>query len=942
MVVVVVTSSSGGGDPYEVRAIFDDASFAVPGEDVRIAGAPVGTIASLAVTNRSGLGGPNSCKQAQGSCKAVVTLTIGSPGFTPFHQNALCEIRPQSLIGEKYVDCNPGTSAAPPLTKITSGPGAGTYLLPVTNTRSPIDTDLVTNIYREPVRQWFGLIINEFGTGLAARGSDLNEVIHRANPALGYTDQVLKILAKQNKQLAQLAKDSDTVLTPLANDRQAIKQWVLSANTTSVATAVQADNTARSFHLLPSFLQQLRPLLADLGALADQATPVLNASAQAAPALALQNQALSNPFRATSGFADITRRSLISLGQAADKQAPLLLSTIPLDKQLLALGTAGLPAFTNLDKLLSSLNQTGAIESLMTLLFNGTSAVNGFDSAGHYPHRGAGRKLHGLRKDHRPGLLGQLHPSDDFRGRGRREGGDRAEARQADQRRADLRPAQRRHGDARWADALPDRTGRMNLRRRERGLFASPVLIGAVTVLVAIVAVFLAYNANNGLPFVPRYSLHVRGPRRGEELTQNAEVHMAGGTLVGHVTSINPGRTPNGQPIAILNLALNKSIQPLAVNSTWRIRLKATIGLKYLQLTPGNSSQTLANGATVPVLADQCRGRPRPGPIPVRRGDAAGVVATTTGYGEALAGRGIDINKAIGAFVPLVRDLGPVMRNLSSKKTDLAGFFHGLENFSSAVAPVAQQQADLYVNMATTFTSLASVAVPFFQDWIKETPPTLQTVITDAPIIGPFVQDTTALFAELEPGFKTLPQSAPVLAQAFVKGTENLPATYQGPDSLNNLLTSLAQSLSDYTKNPPVLPGYQRLTLLAQSLGPPLKFLTPAQTTCNYVTLFLRNTADLLSLPVSTGTRLRFSAVAIDDVLGAESVPSQKVFTTPDPNQADAHGPLHVDPYPNTAAPGQVHECSAGNEPYSDLHPTIGNPAGNVGITTEKTKKGTR
>ena len=321
VVIVLVTTSSGGGDPYQVRAIFDTASFAVPGEDVRIAGAPVGTIASLDVTNRSGLGSPNSCKQVGGECKAAVTISINGSGFTPFRQNATCAIRPQSLIGEKYVDCNPGTSAAPPLTKISSGPGAGTYLLPVTHTSSPVDTDLVQNIYREPVRQWFSIIINEFGTGLAARGSDLNEVIHRANPALGYTDQVLKILARQNRQLAQLAKDSDTVLTPLAQDRQAIKQFILTANTTSVATAQQAGNTARSFHLLPQFLQQLRPLL---------------------------------------------------------------VSTIPLDQQLLALGNAGLPAFTNLDKLTSSLERTGAIENLMALLFNGTNAVNGFDGAGHY------------------------------------------------------------------------------------------------------------------------------------------------------------------------------------------------------------------------------------------------------------------------------------------------------------------------------------------------------------------------------------------------------------------------------------------------------------------------------------------------------------------------------------------------------------------------------
>src|SRR5207248_1663464 len=261
--------------------------FVVPGEDVRVAGVNVGTIGSLDVTRNK---------------KAAVTLQITDQRFMPFHQDATCAIRPQSLIGEKYVDCNPGTSSAPPLPKITQGVGSGSYLLPVTRTSSPVDTDIVNNIYQQPIRQRFSIILNELGTGLAARGSDLNEVIHRANPALGYTDQVLKILAKQNQQLAQLAKDSDTVLTPLAQDRQAIRQWVLSANQTSVATAVQANNTARSFHLLPSFLRQLNPLLVDLGALADQATPVLNASTQAAPALARQYQLLAS-FNGAGGFA---------------------------------------------------------------------------------------------------------------------------------------------------------------------------------------------------------------------------------------------------------------------------------------------------------------------------------------------------------------------------------------------------------------------------------------------------------------------------------------------------------------------------------------------------------------------------------------------------------------------------------------------------------------
>jgi ABC-type transporter Mla subunit MlaD len=376
-VIVVATTSGGGAHPYRVRAIFDDAAFAVQGEEVRIAGAPVGTIVSLGVTDASGRGSASACTLHHERCLAAVTVQINNSAFTPFRANAACAIRPQSLIGEKYVDCNPGTAGAPALQHIPNGPGAGTYLLPLTHTSSPVDTDLVQNIYREPVRQMFAVIINELGTGLAARGSDLNDVIHRANPALGYTDQVLQILARQNRQLAQLARDSDVVLTPLARERAAIREWVIQANTTSVASAARANDIRQSFHLLPAFLLQLRPLLVDLSSLSDQATPVLNTLSRAAPALAQQYEALAP-------FAGVARKSLISLGAAAVQQQPLLLQTIPLAQRLLKLGNAGYPAFTSLDRLLSSLDNTGGIEQLMGLLFNGANAANGFDSLGHY------------------------------------------------------------------------------------------------------------------------------------------------------------------------------------------------------------------------------------------------------------------------------------------------------------------------------------------------------------------------------------------------------------------------------------------------------------------------------------------------------------------------------------------------------------------------------
>ncbi len=356
------TSSSSKTPTYLVRAIFDNAGFAVSGEDVRIAGAPVGSIQGLDVTKQN---------------QAAVTLAITNPAFTPFHQNATCAIRPQSLIGERYVDCFPGSSSTPALTKITHGPGKGSYYLPVTRTSSPIDADIVQDIYQLPIRERFALILNELGTGLAARGADLNAVIHRADPALGDTDKVIQILAKQNRQLAQLSTDSNRVLTPLAQVKHAIADFVVQANTTAKASAARAPDISRSINEFPPFLRALRPLVADLGQLADQGTPLMSSLGESAAAISRQ-------FENLTPFAKAAKPALIALGNSSEKSLPALQATLPLARRLNTLGIQAEPASKSLDKLLESLNQTGAIEQLMGVLFWGTSATNGFDADGHY------------------------------------------------------------------------------------------------------------------------------------------------------------------------------------------------------------------------------------------------------------------------------------------------------------------------------------------------------------------------------------------------------------------------------------------------------------------------------------------------------------------------------------------------------------------------------
>jgi hypothetical protein len=245
---------------------------------------------------------------------------------------------------------------------------------------------------------------------------------------------------------------------------------------------------------------------------------------------------------------------------------------------------------------------------------------------------------------------------------------------------------------------------------------------------------------------------------------------------------------------------------------------------------------------------------------------------------------------------------------------------------------VAEEQAALFVNLDISFTALASVARPYLQETISESAATEEVAIRDFPRQRPFLRNQTALFRELRPGVATLPHSAPILADAFQAGTDVLPRTEQ----LNDDLADVFEALADFSEDPLVRQGVDQLTRLSSSLRPTLRFLTPAQTVCNYATLWFRNAASLLSDGDPNGTWQRFQ------VVGAPSVRASGIYGPNNegfPSSGPANGPqvenhLHLNPYPNTAAPGQVRECEAGNEIFARGKTVIGNVAGNQGTKT--------
>jgi phospholipid/cholesterol/gamma-HCH transport system substrate-binding protein len=368
LVVLLATAAGGTSGGYTVRAIFDDAGNLISGENVKIDGVKVGTVSSVTPTPQA---------------KAAVVMDIANPGFRDFRSDASCTIRPQALIGEKYVDCLPtqprveGTPLPPPLHKIRSGEGAGEYLLPVQNTSSPVDVDLLGDIDRLPERERFTIILNEFGAGLAGRGSDLNEVIKRANPTLQELDKVFEILANENHVLAKLAVDSDKALKPFARVREHVADFIVQSNKVAQATAATRGSLKRNLALFPPFLEQLGPALERVQHFAEQTTPTFTDLLAAAPGL-------DKAFKSVPAFSQGTEKFFETAGRTAKVEGPALKGTTPLLKELQKLGGSALPFTENFSSLFESLRNTGGLERIMDFIFLGTGAANGYDALGHF------------------------------------------------------------------------------------------------------------------------------------------------------------------------------------------------------------------------------------------------------------------------------------------------------------------------------------------------------------------------------------------------------------------------------------------------------------------------------------------------------------------------------------------------------------------------------
>jgi ABC-type transporter Mla subunit MlaD len=297
-IVVVLSGAGGKGETGKtIKIAFSNAFGLTEGGDLRVGGVKAGKTASFDVSKgpECQLGHPS---QTPPRTCAVVTANVTQPGFTSFRADSSCAIRQQSLIGEYYVDCQPGSSK----TML-----AKSAVIPDTRTASTSPADLVNNVLRRPYRDRLRLIIAELGTGLAGRPQDLAMLLHQAHPGLRATDRTLRILANQQTIIKNFISNSDTVVRQLDQKKRDVARWIVTAGRTAEISATRRQAIADGFQKLPTFLDELKPTMTRLGELTDAQTPLLRQLQASAPQL-------TTLFTRLGPFSNASRPAFRSLG----------------------------------------------------------------------------------------------------------------------------------------------------------------------------------------------------------------------------------------------------------------------------------------------------------------------------------------------------------------------------------------------------------------------------------------------------------------------------------------------------------------------------------------------------------------------------------------------------------------------------------------------------
>ena len=200
------------------------------------------------------------------------------------------------------------------------------------------------------------------------------------------------------------------------------------------------------------------------------------------------------------------------------------------------------------------------------------------------------------------------------------------------------------------------------------------------------------------------------------------------------------------------------------------------LGLKYVDLHVGTSHQYIADGGTLPITQTS---------VPVQFEDIFQAFDAKTrksidqnlvGFGDTFAGRGSALNDTFASLPSLLGYLKPVTQYLADPNTELTRFFNNLEGVMGAVAPVAQTNAQLFTDMATTFQAIDH-SPSDLESTIAKSPSTEQVSTQSLAVQRPFLADFNTLGTQFAPATAELRDALPDINPAIETGTKTLART---------------------------------------------------------------------------------------------------------------------------------------------------------------------
>ena len=428
------------------------------------------------------------------------------------------------------------------------------------------------------------------------------------------------------------------------------------------------------------------------------------------------------------------------------------------------------------------------------------------------------------------------------------------------------------------------------MNRRRTSLAGSPVLIGAATALIALVAVVLSYNANKGLPFITTYDINAE-VADAKKLTTSVDVRI-GGKRVGQVSEIKAMKSNDGRYFSRLTLKLDQTVAELPNDTKLRIRPKSVIGAKFVELIPGNSTRTIAAGGTIQEAAtsasvdlDEVTGL---FDANLRRSYRGVIKEAANGF----AGRGSSLNEGLSAVPPALSGATRLLNTLSDPATQLGRFIQGLDAATAATAPATANLGALFAAAVPTLGAIAAENPA--NDQTLQLLPSTEAATRDASrVAAPVLRDAADLAQALRPGVRELPRTVAALDRAIDRG---VPILRRAP-VLGTQLRSTLRTADGTLQRQSFGDSLTLLTPTAQNLLPALQLFTPQQTKCNYVGLFARNATSAGSSGDENGNWLRIGLVLnLDQTL----------------RHATSEPRLHYQVYPDNDPGG----CAVGSENY--------------------------